>query len=302
MSRQENNAAEPEVPPSLMEAGLSSAGFAIDLQDEIWSMHSNDKIDIARQTGRVFADLFARLGARDDLRVMSLGCGIEPQLQVYQALAAQIFLIDIDQNAIGDIRQKARQRFCQNINAIQQDFSGFLDPEFFATFCQKAVKKPLEAVFLHHSLYYLPQRDWHRLIGNIYTHLLCPGGSIHCVLMSSRCVDPQSTTWLYNHFAGRFCGHTNDQDLLAFEHELSALPACAGARMQTQTTRVQFKATDFSELMAVIWMILLYPQVHDYSDAQMREIVTHIYRRFFLPAVPLMQEQDHLVITKPAKG
>jgi len=290
---------DPAIPQPLHDAGLVSAGFPIELQNEIWSRRSGDKADIARQTGRVFASLYARLGARDDLRVLSLGCGIEPQLAIYQALAREIFLLDIDQGSLDHLRQNAAEHFCNNIHVIRQDFTGFLDEGFTRSFCGKLADKPAEAVFLHHSLYYLPQCDWLCLLRNIYTHLLAPGGSIHCVLMSSRCADPQSTTWLYNHFAGAFCQHKNDQDLLLFAQEVPGAAGFSGAQISASSSRVRFHGKDFSELMAVVWMILLYPQVHQYTAEQMAQIICHIYRHFFVSGVPLLQEQDHLVITRP---
>ena len=49
-------------------------------------------------------------------------------------------------------------------------------------------------------------------------------------------------------------------------------------------------------VMGVVWMILLYPNVHDYTREQRVEIIEHVYERFWLPGVPLAQVQDHVVL------
>lgn len=51
-------------------------------------------------------------------------------------------------------------------------------------------------------------------------------------------------------------------------------------------------------LMEVIWMILLYPSVHDYTPKQKEEITEHIYKKFWLKKKPLIQHQDHLILYK----
>ena len=48
--------------------------------------------------------------------------------------------------------------------------------------------------------------------------------------------------------------------------------------------------------MSVVWMVLLYPNVHRYTTAQRREITEHVYRRLFARRRPLFQDQDHVVV------
>ena len=48
--------------------------------------------------------------------------------------------------------------------------------------------------------------------------------------------------------------------------------------------------------MSAIWMILLYPEVHQYSLKQREEITEFIYKKFWKVKRPLVQLQDHLVI------
>ena len=59
---------------------------------------------------------------------------------------------------------------------------------------------------------------------------------------------------------------------------------------------MRFFVDDFRALMSVVWMILLYPNVHRYTPAQRREITEHVYRHLFARRKPLFQAQDHLVI------
>ena len=72
----------------------------------------------------------------------------------------------------------------------------------------------------------------------------------------------------------------------------------------SKTDRVRLLVDDFRELMSVVWMILLYPNVHRYTPGQRREITRHVYRSLFVKRKPLLQDQDHLVIYRglPGKG
>jgi hypothetical protein len=54
--------------------------------------------------------------------------------------------------------------------------------------------------------------------------------------------------------------------------------------------------------MGVVWMILLYPDVHHYSREQMLEVIEHVYERLWRPGIPLIQIQDHLVAYRGRGG
>jgi hypothetical protein len=116
--------------------------------------------------------------------------------------------------------------------------------------------------------------------------------------MSSKSTNHFSTTWLYNHFAGNFFGIHNDQDLRIFKKELQRHPTFKGAQVLLRTNRVYFGVDDFKKFMSVIWMILLYPNVHKYSFRQREEITEFVYEKFYKKRQPLIQEQDHLVVYK----
>ena len=157
-------------------------------------------------------------------------------------------------------------------------------------------------ITLHHSLYYCPQAIWHELLSNLYEHLLPAGpepgpfGAIHAVLMTNQTDDPSSTTWIYNHFAGRFFGHQNDQNLQACAEQLRKDPRFADGHILTKASRVEFFVDDFEQFMAVVWMILLHPNVHRFDEHQQRDAIEFIYRELWSRGVPLVQIQDHLVI------
>ena len=76
----------------------------------------------------------------------------------------------------------------------------------------------------------------------------------------------------------------------------------ANAEILSKTDRVRFFVPDFRALMSVVWMILLYPNVHRYSAAERREITLHVYRRLFAKRKPLLQDQDHIVIYRGVGG
>src|SRR5258705_198003 len=65
-------------------------------------------------------------------------------------------------------------------------------------------------VLLHHWRYYPPAAAWPGLLRVVMEHVLRAPGAIHAVMMAKASDDPHTTTWFYNHFAGRFFGHVND--------------------------------------------------------------------------------------------
>src|SRR5581483_1122732 len=156
-------------------------------------------------------------------------------------------------------------------------------------------------VTLHHSLYYAPRATWSALVDALHREILGPSSAIHAVLMASASDERTTTTWLYDHFAGRFCGARNDQDLRAFGRDLARTRALPGARVQVRSSRVRF-VDDFERFMRVVWMILLYPNVHRYTAEQRAEIIEHVYEELWRPGIPLAQIQDHLVIFRGATG
>ena len=103
-------------------------------------------------------------------------------------------------------------------------------------------------------------------------------------------------SWLYNYFAGRFFGVRNDQDLRRCALGLRDEGMLPGARFVLTRTQVQFFAPDFEQFMRVVWMILLHPTVHRFSRDQQCAVIDYVYDHLWSRGLPLLQEQDHVVI------
>ena len=63
-----------------------------------------------------------------------------------------------------------------------------------------------------------------------------------------------------------------------------------------RASRIEFFVEDFEQFMAVVWMILLNPNVHRFSEGQQREVIEWVYASLWSRSIPLVQIQDHLVI------
>jgi hypothetical protein len=141
------------------------------------------------------------------------------------------------------------------------------------------------------------------LVWSLYSQVLTGGGqahegggAIHAVLSSSQADDPMSANWLYNHFAGKYFGVRNTQDLPEFARELRNDPRFLDAIIQTRTCHCRFWCEDFGDLMHGVWMILLHPNVHRFDESQQREVIEYVYANVNTAQRPLVQRQDHLYI------
>jgi hypothetical protein len=285
--------------------GLRAAGGHMYQQDKIWSRYSNDKVDIAGALARVLRTLAKALPLDLPLTALSVGSSNEPQFRILEsACRGGLYLVDIEDAALGVVEERIKRQNTPHVQLVRGDYREvFRDEESVLRFRAEHLDgRRLTLITLHHSLYYSPQSFWHGLLANLYRHVLAeapqpgPSGAIHAVLMASQSDDPTSTTWLYNHFAGRFFGHHNDQDLLACAAELGADPCFAGAQVLTKSSRVEFFVDDFEQFIAVVWMILLHPNVHRFSEEQQREVVEWVYTNLWSRGLPLVQVQDHVVI------
>ncbi len=287
------------VPPRLLRAGLCAANPNLVAADKVWSRHSHDKVNIGEALGGIIRVLHMTLPLHQPLRALSIGSSNEPQFRILTAMfRGGVHLLDLDRDALRIVRERVRRQTTAHVFPHLADFRRhLLDRKAAAAFVRQVLKRQrVHLVTLHHSLYYCPEAEWETLFQNLHRHVLAPRSAVHAVLMAARSADPHTTTWLYNHFAGKFCGHVNDQDLLRFGRRLKASPAFADVRIHAQTDRVKFWVDDFAGFMAVIWMILLYPHIHDYSAAQRRAIVEHVYRNFWRRRQPLIQSQHHLTL------
>lgn len=274
-------------------------------QDKVWSRYSNDKVDIAATLGSVIRTLCHALPLRTPLRALSVGSSNEPQFRILASLfQGGLHLLDIEEEALAVVAERIRRQRTPHVDLIRGDFTGLLADDAstrrFRT--RRLAGRRMTLVTLHHSLYYAPRAAWPGLVSRVYRHLLAPSregraaSAIHAVLMASRSDDTRSTTWLYQHFAGRFFGVRNDQDLAAFARTLRREPLGAEQQVATKSTLVDFWVDDFERFMSVVWMILLYPSVHRYTLEQRREITEHVYEKLWRRRRPLLQVQDHVAI------
>jgi hypothetical protein len=283
----------------LIREGVNISRALMSKQDKTWSRYSRDKVDIGDTLARVLRTLSKALPLSRPLRALSVGSSTEPQFRILEAnFQGGLYLLDIEPAALAVIRERIRRQSLTHVVPLRHDYTKvFLDRGATERFLRHELGgRRLDLIAFEHSLYYSPAERWRALLSNVFDILLAKTGAIHCVLMSSSVRNPATTTWLYNHFAGKFFGHRNDQDLRAFGRGLRQDRRFANAQIHSKTDRVRFFVDDFRELMSVVWMILLYPNVHRYSAAERREITLHVYRRLFVKRKPLLQDQDHLVI------
>ena len=291
--------------------GLRAARTQMFVQDKVWARYSNDKIDIAHRLTHVIRTLAKALSLEQPLRALSIGSSNEPQFRILEsAFRAGLYLLDIESEALDVVRERVRRQGTDHVYPLQGDYRSQLgDEQRIRRFrARRLGGRRMTLVTLHHSLYYSAESSWLPLMRGVYRSVLSaarsdgPSAAIHAVLMANRSRNPRSTTWLYNHFAGQYFGVRNDQDLRGFGRQLRCDPHFAGARIVAARSTVHFFVPDFEQFMGVVWMILLHPTVHRFSRPQQCEVIEHVYRELWSRELPLLQEQDHLVIYRmPAR-
>ncbi len=288
----------------LIERGMNVSREDLIDQNAIWARYSSDKIDIGIRLARVLRTLEKTLPLNRALRALSLGSGTEPEFRILEAFfSGGLYLLDIDQLELQVIRERLRHQEIKHVKTIRGDINRiFIDPAAGRQFRKQRLNgQGIDFIALYHSLYYCEAKNWSAILVNLYRDILRRRGAIHAVLMAPESADPFTTTWLYNHFAGKFCGCRNDQNLAVLGRKLKSNPILASAEIRLRQSRVRFFHPDFAKFMAVVWMILLYPAVHNYSPGQRREITEFIYERFWKKRRPLIQLQDHLAIYRGIK-
>ncbi|MCK5116013.1 MAG: class I SAM-dependent methyltransferase [Candidatus Aegiribacteria sp.] len=286
---------------SLIEKGIRAGEIDMYEEDNTWSQNSSDKVDIAEELMCVIRNFCRTIPVDRLLNALSIGSGSEPQFQILEAaFRGGLNLLDIDSIPLSVIDKRIQNHWIDHVKTIQADYNKVLvhdaDARLFLSRELGGTRQDL--ITLHHSLYYSSESDWAELFGSLYGTVLAEQGAIHAVMMSSDCREPDSTTWLYNHYAGKFFGCRNDQNLASFGKTLHSTTGFEQAEIRIETHRVRFFTDDFEKFMEVIWMILLYPNVHDYTHDQREEITEHVYSSFYEPGKPLIQMQDHLIITR----
>jgi len=289
----------------LIEEGVRISDSLIFRQDKVWSRYSSDKVNIGETLARVIRTLQKYLPLDYELSALSIGSSNEPQFRILQSgFSANLFLLDLEKDALETVRERIRRQNTRNVCVIQGDYNRiFASSKKAEEFREKRLlDKRMELITLQHSLYYCRFDKWLDLLQRLCEQILARQGAMYMVLMSARSDDPRTSTWLYNHFAGKFAGHQNDQCLRAFWSELVASPHFKAAEILHKTSHVEFFVEDFKKFMAVVWMILLYPHVHTYTLEQRVEITEHAYENFFRKKQPLIQSQDHLVVYRGLEG
>lgn len=283
----------------LIEIGLKAAELPLRHKVKTWARHTNEKSDVASDLMTALRTLHRALPQDSALRTLSIGSSDEPQFRLLHAASqGGLWLFDADNAALDVVRERLQRQMLAGVHVVEGDFTKELFSPSAAqrTRVDRLGDDLFDLVLVHHALYYCTAKDWADFISTIYETLLRTPGAIHLALMSSTSKEPFTTTELYNHFAGQFFGHRNNQDLLALEPQLSSRPEFASAQFTHRTQAVEFQCDDFFQFMAVVWMILLYPEGHQYSEPQRREITEYVAVNFWLPNRPLKQVQDYLTI------
>ena len=285
----------------LIEKGIHAGEIDMYHENAIWVQNSSDKVDIAQELMQIVREIFRTVPLDRKLRALSIGSGSEPQFQILEsAFRGGLYLLDIDSIPLSVIKKRVKSHWIDHVTTVLSDYNKTLVHTADAQRFLKEVLggSKLDLIVLHHSLYYSADSDWAELFSSLHNIILAKKGAIHAVMMSSNCKEKDSTTWLYNHFAGKFFGCRNDQDLKAFGKGLHGNKNFTEVEIQQMTHKVKFYIDDFEKYMAVIWMILLYPNVHDYSYDQKKEIAEYIYENFYKLQKPLIQMQDHLILSR----
>lgn len=288
----------------LIDRGVAAADSTVFEQNKIWSRHTNEKADVAGSLTGVIRTLNKTVPLSLPLRALALGCSDEPQFRILEAaFKGGLYLFDIDETALAVVDRRIKRQMIDGVTTVVGDYAtSFASPQDAKRTLDKRLGgERFDLITLHHSLYYSDMAGWSPLIENLYRGLLAPKGAIHMALMSAT-PRPGTTTWLYNHFAEKFFGHRNDQDLLAFRDTLTQSPAFSDAQLASRTSEVKFFVDDFEQYMAVVWMIMLYPDVHNFSLDQRREITAFVLENFWWAKRPLVQVQDYLAVYKDVRS
>jgi len=287
------------IPAQFLKSGLEAAHTKMFKEDKVWARYSNDKVDIGETLAGVIRTLNKALPLSKHMKALSIGSSNEPQFRILETMfQGGLYLVDIEKSALDIVKERVHRQFTRYVHTIQADYRKlFLNQKKTKKFLNKNLKgQKVDLIILHHSLYYSNEADWAPIVRNLFKTVLAPKGAIHMVLMSSESDNPYSTTWLYNHFAGKFFNQKNNQNLLRFKRELGKDPFFKNSQVLSKTSNVKCFVDDFGKFMAVIWMILLYPNVHKYTLKQRKEISKFIYNRFWRNKRPLLQQQDHVII------
>ncbi|MFH1846981.1 MAG: class I SAM-dependent methyltransferase [Candidatus Omnitrophota bacterium] len=283
----------------IIERGIKAAETRISEENKIWSRYSNDKVDIGEELTKVIRTLNKSFPLSKPLRALSIGSSAEPQFRILEtAFRKKLYLMDVEKRALDVVKERIKRQHTAHVSTIRKDYNKiFLNTEKTRSFRKNKLEgKRVNLITLHHSLYYSDENSWLYILRNLCREILSAKGAIHIVLMAAHSRNASTTTWLYNHFVNKFFGKKNTQDLIKFEKSLNKIGLSGNPSISARTNHVRFFVDDFEKFMGVVWMILLYPTVHNYSQKQKEEIAEFVYKKFWKNKNPLIQTQDHLMI------
>ena len=290
---------------NIIEKGIRSADSMMFREDKVWSKFSNDKVDIGQTLANIIRTLYKALPLKTRMKALSLGSSDEPQFRILgSAFRGGLYLVDIEKEALGIVEERVRRQYTRHVSTIHCDYTNvFLDCGRVESFFKAHLAgEKMNLITLHHSLYYCCEDLWGELFRNLYANLVAPVGAMHAVLMAAGAEHKYTTSWIYDHFVGKFFGQRNTQDLAKFRNALKADRIFKGAQVLFKKSRVYFLPDDFEKFMSVVWMVLLYPNVHNYTCDQKEEITEFMYKKFWAKRKPLEQMQEHLVVYKGVRG
>jgi len=279
--------------------GIKIADSKMHKENKIWSRYSNDKVDIGEELAKVIRTLTKEVSLNKPLRALSIGSSAEPQFRILETtFRGGLYLMDVEKEALSVVDERICRQYTNHVRTICKNYNRvFLSSENTQNFLKNELdNKKVDLIILHHSLYYSEEKKWKEIISNLYRKILATKGAVHIVLMSAESDNTRTTTWLYNHFTRKYFASRNNQNLIHLHRELKESKLFEKAQVLLKTTDVWFNLNDFEKFMAVVWMIMLYPAVHDYSSEQKREITEFVYNNFWRKKQPLVQVQDHLAI------
>ena len=288
----------------MIELGVKIADAKVFQQDKTWSKFSHDKVDIGERLVRTIRVLHKEFPLARPLTALSIGSSNEPQFRILEPVfRGGLYLLDIEAGALNIVNERIGRQSLDHVKTIVGDYNKiFSDSKKTDLFLSKSLKgNKINLIAMHHSLYYCSQQNWRVLFDNLYAKILAGQGAMHTVMMTCEDNDPYSTSWLYGHFAAKFFGCHNDQDITQFKKELAADSLFKSTQVLLKRSRVEFFTDNFEEFMSVVWMIMLYPGVHKYSYKQKEEITELVYKRFWRLKRPMVQHQDHLVVFRGIK-
>lgn len=282
----------------LVDAGLRAAETDMADEDDIWSYNSNDKVDIGERLASVIRTLHRALPQARKMRALSLGSSSEPQFRILEtAFRGGLYLMDIERHALDIVEERIQRQYTDHVFTMQGSYLDFIETPGFPGRLRSTWMhgRKVDLITMHHSLYYCEESTWLPLFETLFRTVLAPRGAIHAVLMANTSRDTHTTTWLYNHFAGKFFGVRNNQSLPVLKRELERSRVFDDSQILISTSSVNFFVGDFEKFMKVVWMILLYPNVHPFTESQKVEIIRFVIDTFWAPKRPLVQTQHHLV-------